>query len=108
LPAKEKRAVESVQLSPLPRRGIWAVSLAALSLFGLLIGFFGTGDSDEILPIGVLISFALWFLGGLAALIMGIVAMADERRANKQLGAVAVGYGLCGFVGLFVIFALFG
>ena len=89
-----------------PWRGLWAVSLAAINVLGFLIVL--ASPDDDILPTGFLIGFALWFLGGLGAVIMGIAAVTDMRRSNRRLGIVALAAVLGLFVGLVVFISLGG
>jgi hypothetical protein len=50
----------------------------------------------------------LWFLGGLGGVIMGIAAVTDKRRSNRQLGIVALAAVLGLFVGLVIFISLGG
>jgi hypothetical protein len=102
---REGQAAE-YQVSPVPRRGIWAISLAAVSLFGFLL--IATTPDDDIIPTGFIVGFPLFFFAGLAALIMGIVALYGKGRSNHLLGGISVAYVVCMVIGVAVFLALGG
>lgn len=105
LPDRERRAAD-YEVSPVPRRGIWAVSLAVASLFGFLL--MATAPDDDIIPTGFIVGFPLFFFAGLAALIMGIVALYGEGRSNHLLGGITVAYVVSMVIGISVFLALGG
>jgi hypothetical protein len=48
----------------------------------------------------------LWSFSGLAAVVVGIVALYGQGRRNHPLGAVALAYAVCMVVGVSVYLAL--